>query len=72
MSSGTLGVHVVWGSQEFDLLYFSVTGARIFFREEGENFAAATTEKEGDGNAPAAAAADGSAPPPPVDGGASA
>ena len=55
--------------QEFDLLYFSVTGARIFFREEGENFAVATTEKQGDGSAPPAAdgasSADGNAPPPP-------
>jgi hypothetical protein len=41
------------------LLYFSVTGARIFFREEGENFAAATTEKEGDGTAAGAAPAAG-------------
>lgn len=36
--------------KEFELLYFSLTGARIFFREEGENFAEATKKKEGEQN----------------------
>ena len=33
--------------KEFELLYFSLTGARVFFREEGENFAEATKPKPG-------------------------
>ena len=68
--SSTVPAPMRVASQEFDLLYFSVTGARIFFREEGENFAAATTEKTGEEGAALTAAADGaaadgSAPPPP-------
>lgn len=57
--------------KEYDLLYFSLTGARIFFREEGENFAAATAEKEGaDGIQAEAAAAPLEAAPaqPTIDG----
>jgi len=34
--------------KEFELLYFSLTGARVFFREEGENFAEATKPKQGE------------------------
>ncbi|KCV72096.1 hypothetical protein H696_01503 [Fonticula alba] len=50
--------------KEFHLLYVTLTGARILFREEGEHFSPATAESSGGADAAAGDAATGDAAAP--------